>query len=169
MNKGNSNIEKVGKRHIYQTKPPLLLLVVLPMMHSTGGNKSGKSSSTNVWANNANLAKTMAALDEFKSGFPSKGLATVSNKWWGTSGGRQDAGPEITEDGGGDVKDEEAASEKQSSLLAVRKRIAEEGREALELGVSQRFGSKRPDKRDQHLLSQIFKSSLPKDWVTDSS
>ncbi|KAL0884531.1 hypothetical protein Bca101_008512 [Brassica carinata] len=138
------------------------------MMHSTGGNKSGKSSSTNVWANNANLAKTMAALDEFKSGFPSKGLATVSNKWWGTGGHRrQDAGvEEITEDG---VKDEEAASEKQSSLLAVRKRIAEEGREALELGVSQGFGSNKPDKRDQHLLSQIFKSSLPKDWVTDSS
>ncbi|KAF3572350.1 hypothetical protein F2Q69_00063735 [Brassica cretica] len=130
-----------------------------------GGNKSGKSS-TNVWANNASLVKTMAALDEFKSGFPSKGLATVSNKWWGTSGRRQDAGPEITEE---DVKDEEAASEKQSSLLDVRRRIAEEGREALELGVSQGFGSKRPNKRDQHLLSQIFGSSLPKDWVTESS
>lgn len=106
----------------------------------------------------------MAALDEFKSGFPSKGLATVSNKWWGTGGQRQD----VTEDGG-DVKDEEAASEKQSSLLGIRKRIAEEGREALELGVSQGFGSKRPDKRDQHLLSQIFGSSLPKEWVNDSS
>ncbi|KAF8104019.1 hypothetical protein N665_0181s0040 [Sinapis alba] len=139
-------------------------------MMQHGGNKSGKTT-TNVWANNTNLAKTMAALDEFKSGFPSKGLATVSNKWWGTGGGRrQDAGLEITEDGGGDVKDEEvASSEKQSSLLAIRKRIAEEGREAVELGVSQGFGSKRPDKRDQHLLSQIFKSSLPKDWVTDSS
>ncbi|XP_013603453.1 PREDICTED: uncharacterized protein LOC106310780 isoform X2 [Brassica oleracea var. oleracea] len=133
-----------------------------------GGNKSGKSS-TNVWANNASLVKTMAALDEFKSGFPSKGLATVSNKWWGTGGQRQDAGLEITEEDGGDAKDEVAASEKQSSLLDVRKRIAEEGREALELGVSQGFGSKRPNKRDQHLLSQIFGSSLPKDWVTESS
>lgn len=141
--------------------------LLFPMMHSTvqhGGNKSGKSSTNNVWANNPNLAKTMAALDEFKSGFPSKGLATVSNKWWGT-------GTEITEDGGGDVKEDKAeiASEKQSSLLAIRKRIAEEGREALEIGVSRGFGSKRPDKRDQHLLSQICKSSLPKDWVTDSS
>ncbi|CAH8391665.1 unnamed protein product [Eruca vesicaria subsp. sativa] len=135
-----------------------------------GGNKSGKST-TNVWANNTNLIKTMAALDEFKSGFPSKGLATVSNKWWGRSGtgGRvEDAGLESAEDGG-DVKEEEAASENQSSLLAIRKRIAEEGREALEVGVSQGFGSKRIDKRDQHLLSQIFKSSLPKEWVNDSS
>ena len=140
-----------------------ITVVTDPRKMQHGGNKSGKSSSTNVWANNANLAKTMGALDEFKSGFPSKGLATVSNKWWGTGGQRQD----VTEDGG-DVKDEEAASEKQSSLLGIRKRIAEEGREALELGVSQGF-EKRPDKRDQHLLSQIFGSSLPKEWVNDSS
>lgn len=136
-------------------------------MHSTvqhGGNKSGKS---NLWTN-TNLAKTVAALDEFKSGFPSDGLTTVSNKWWGRpgKGGREDGGGENTEDG--DVKDE-AASEKQNSLVAIRKRIAEEGREAVELGLRQGFGPKRPDKRDQALLFQIFKSSLPKDWVTDSS
>ncbi|KAL0758022.1 hypothetical protein Bca101_095690 [Brassica carinata] len=147
---------------------PIALLITDPRKMQHGGNKSGKSS-TNVWANNASLVKTMAALDEFKSGFPSKGLATVSNKWWGTSGRHQDAGLESTEEDGGDAKDEVAASEKQSSLLDVRKRIAEEGREALELGVSQGFGSKRPNKRDQHLLSQIFGSSLPKDWVTESS
>ncbi|XP_010486206.1 PREDICTED: uncharacterized protein LOC104764397 [Camelina sativa] len=127
-----------------------------------GGNKSGGKS--NVWAN-ANLTKTMAALDEFKSGFPSGALSTVSNKWWGRpeKGGREDGGEEITEDG--DVKDE-AASEKQSSLVAIRKRIAEEGREH---GLRQGFGSKKPDKRDHALLFQIFESSLPKDWVTDSS
>ncbi|EOA38755.1 hypothetical protein CARUB_v10010938mg [Capsella rubella] len=138
------------------------------MMHSTAvqhsGNKSGKS---NVWAN-ANMAKTMAALDEFKSGFPSGGLTTVSNKWWGRpeKGGHEDGGGENTEDG--DVKDE-AASEKQNSLVAIRKRIAEEGREAIELGQHQGFGSKKIDKRDQALLFQIFNSSPPKDWVTDSS
>lgn len=136
------------------------------MMHSTvqhGGNKSVKS---NVWAN-TNLAKTMAALDEFKSGFPSGGLRTVSNKWWGRreKGGHEDGRGENTEDE--DVK-EEATSEKQNSLVAIRKRIAEEGREAVELG-HQGFGSKKPDKRDQALLFQIFQSSLPKDWVTDSS
>ncbi|CAA7026419.1 unnamed protein product [Microthlaspi erraticum] len=125
-------------------------------MHSTvqhGGNKSGKS---NVWANN-NLAKTVAALDEFKYGFPSNGLTTVSNKWWGRpgKGGHDDGGGETTEDG--DAKDE-AAPEKQNSLVAIRKRIAEEGRAAVELGLRQGFGSKRPDKRDQDLLSQIFKS-----------
>ncbi|ESQ36263.1 hypothetical protein EUTSA_v10009066mg [Eutrema salsugineum] len=137
-------------------------------MHSTvqhGGNKSGKP---HVWANNTNLAKTVAALDEFKSGFPSNGLTTVSNKWWGRPGksGREDGGEKNAEDG--DVKDE-APSVKENSLLAVRKRIAEQGREAVELGLRQGFGSKRPDKRDQDLLSQIFKSSLPKDWCTDSS
>lgn len=132
-------------------------------MHSTvqhGGSKSGKS---NVWAN-TNLAKTVAALDEFKSGFPSNGLATVSNKWWGRpgKGGREDGGGENTEDG--DAQDE-SAPEKQISLVAIRKRIAEEGREAVQLGLRQGFGSKRPSKskRDQDLLSQIFKSSLPKD------
>lgn len=131
-------------------------------MHSTlqfSGNKSGKS---NVWAN-ANLAKTVAALDEFKSGFPSEGLTTVSKKWWGRpgKGGHEDGGGgKDTEDG--DVKDDEAGSEKQNSLVALRKRIAEEG-QAVELGLRQGFDSKRPDKRDQDLLSQIFKSSLPKD------
>lgn len=133
------------------------------MQHS--GSKSGKS---NVWTN-TNLAKTVAALDEFKSGFPSDGLTTVSNKWWGRpdKGRREDGGGgENTEDG--DVKDE-AASVKQNSLVAIRKRIAEEGREAVELGLHQGFGSKIPDKRDQALLCQIFKSSMPKDWVTDSS
>ncbi|CAH8251370.1 unnamed protein product [Arabidopsis lyrata] len=139
------------------------------MMHSTvqhGGNKSGKS---NVWAN-TNLAKTVAALDEFKFGFPSGGLTTVSNKWWGRpeKGGRQDVGGENTEYGDGDVKDE-AASHTQNSLVAIRKRIAEEGREAVELGLHKGFCSKRPDKRDQALLFQIFNAALPKDWVTDSS
>ncbi|CAH2038749.1 unnamed protein product [Thlaspi arvense] len=138
-------------------------------MNSTvqhGGNKSGKSS---VCATNTNLAKTAAALDEFKSGFPSNGLATVSNKWWGRpgKGGRQDAGAENTEDG--DAKDDAPSDDKHNSLLAVRKKIAKEGREAVQLGLRQGFGSKRLDKRDQHLLSQIFMSSLPKDWVTDSS
>ncbi|CAN7096971.1 unnamed protein product [Brassica rapa subsp. narinosa] len=162
FSRGNSTSRESQKAPYRPDETSLFLVVTDPRKMQHGGNKSGKSS-TNVWANNANLAKTMGALDEFKSGFPSKGLATVSNKWWGTGGQRQD----VTEDGG-DVKDEEAASEKQSSLLGIRKRIAEEGREALELGVSQGF-EKRPDKRDQHLLSQIFGSSLPKEWVNDSS
>ncbi|KAL1202100.1 hypothetical protein V5N11_015040 [Cardamine amara subsp. amara] len=137
------------------------------MMNSTVQHSGSKSGKSNVWAH-TNLAKTVAALDEFKYGFPSDGLKTVSHKWWGTpdKGRRQDGGEENTEDG--DVKDE-AASVKQNSLVAIRKRIAQQGREAVELGLQQGFGSKRPDKRDQALLSQIFKNSMPKDWVTDSS
>ncbi|AEE27994.1 hypothetical protein AT1G06500 [Arabidopsis thaliana] len=135
------------------------------MMHSTvqhGGNKSGKS---NVWAN-TNLAKTVAAVDEFKFGFPSGGLTTVSNKWWGRAekGGREDGGGENTENG-----HVAACDETQNSLVAIRKRIAEEGREAVELGLHQGFGSKRPGKRDQALLFQIFNSAMPKDWVTPDS
>ncbi|XP_019095134.1 PREDICTED: uncharacterized protein LOC109130223 [Camelina sativa] len=112
-----------------------------------GGNKSGGKS--NVWAN-ANLNKTMAALDEFKSGFPSGGLTTVSNKWWGRP--EKNGGEEITEDG--DVKDE-AASEKQSSLVAIRKRIAEEGREAVEHGLHHGFGSKKQDERSRPTVSDL--------------
>ncbi|KAG7588657.1 hypothetical protein ISN44_As07g009760 [Arabidopsis suecica] len=53
------------------------------MMHSTVQHGENKSDKSNVWAN-TNLAKTVAALDELKFGFPSSdGLTTMSNKWWG--------------------------------------------------------------------------------------
>ncbi|CAN8295297.1 unnamed protein product [Cochlearia groenlandica] len=136
------------------------------MMNSTGQHSGNKSVKSNVWAN-TNLAKTVAALDEFKYGFPSEGLTTVSNKWWGKPG-KSGHGDEGEEENTEDVKDK-AASDKPHPLVGIRKRIAEEGREAVELGLRRGFDSKRPNKRDQELLSQIFKSSLPKDWVTDSS
>ncbi|XP_010522076.1 PREDICTED: uncharacterized protein LOC104800828 [Tarenaya hassleriana] len=152
-------------------------------------NKSHGLGKSNTWVN-SNLAKTMAALDEFKCGFPSDGLSTVTNKWWGSSTTGKDASKDQVEASEGthqldtnedakivdnDMKqedgnvNEEGASERPEPLVAVRKRIAEEGREAVKLGLHRGFGSKKLKRRDQALLSQIFSSSLPKDQGTGSS
>ncbi|XP_010558869.1 PREDICTED: uncharacterized protein LOC104827393, partial [Tarenaya hassleriana] len=122
-------------------------------------------------------------VDGLKCGFPSDGLSTVTYKWWGSSSeGRNDAkdrgesieGKFQADTNGDDMKQEdgtagdEFASVRPDSLVAVRKRVAEEGREADKLCLDRGFGSKELNRRDQALLSQVFKSPLPKDWVSSS-
>ncbi|KAI4306005.1 hypothetical protein L6164_029324 [Bauhinia variegata] len=131
------------------------------------------------------LAKGMAALDEFKYGFPSQGLATISNKWWGNSdtdgaGVNRDKA-KVSEHGEDELKekssevDNEARETRKDDnnvtlegtalLTAVRKRAVEEGREALKLGVFRGYGAKKLGKREKMLLLQIFRSSLPRSWI----
>lgn len=126
------------------------------------------------------------AIDEFKYGFPSHGLSRTSNKWWGSSNtdvkkddrgknnedGKQsedpiDYSPSKDEGGSGSGKDEsknllELAGT--SLLLAVRKRVVDEGREAFSLGVHRCSGIMKPGKREQRLLIGIFGSSLSEEW-----
>lgn len=141
------------------------------------------------------LAKSVTALDEFKYGFPSNGLSTVSNKWWGSSfpegyedicghGANTD---EVTKQQSDNVADNGASSETVDKeqhgddearnvcpqgtglLMAVRKRIAEEGRDALKLGVTRSSGINKLGTRKKALLLRIFKSSIPKQWVHRTS
>uniref|UniRef100_A0A2N9IBC2 RWP-RK domain-containing protein n=1 Tax=Fagus sylvatica TaxID=28930 RepID=A0A2N9IBC2_FAGSY len=142
------------------------------------------------------LTKGIAALDEFKYGFPSHGLSTASNKWWGSSSPdgceatlgdgvetNQDdkhQSQEMVGDGPGIIifDKEECESVKEGSnigpqgtglLMTVRKRTVEEGREALKLGVFRGYGINKISKREKTLLLRIFKSSLPKRWIHGSS
>lgn len=144
----------------------------------------------------ANLTKGIMALDEFKYGFPSDGLSTATYKWWGSSssagshGSRGDEAETDEEDKhqsgekandaagstiegnekSGDGKHESNIDPQGSGLLtAIRKRIAEEGQEVLKLGVYKSYGVKKIGRKERVLLHRIFKSSLPKEWIDDSS
>ena len=135
------------------------------------------------------LTKGMATLDEFKYGFPSEGLSTSSNKWWGSSGlddsvRTNTGGAEVGDNGKTQLEgrakeadmetcetgkeDENACPQGTNLLTAVRKRAVEEGREALKLGVFKGHGVNKLSKREKILLLQIFRSSLPRSWIYDS-
>lgn len=146
---------------------------------------------------NASLSKGIAAsLDEFKYGFPTSGLATASNKWWGSSSpdgheGTIDNGVEIDEedqkqseqlaDNGANLlvmDGEKAENEKEEGtigpqgtglLTAVRKTTVEEGRKILKIGVGRDHGVLKAGKKERRLLLQIFGSSLPSQWINGSS
>lgn len=139
------------------------------------------------------LAKAVTSLDEFKYGFPTNGLSTVSNKWWGSScpEGYEDICKDgavpvevvkqqsdvVADDGGNSatVGKEQCESEEGKNvgpqgtglLMAVRKRAAEEGRETL--GVIRGYGADKLGRREKTLLLRIFKSSIPKQWINGSS
>ncbi|KAE8678479.1 Glucan synthase-like 7 [Hibiscus syriacus] len=124
--------------------------------------------------------------DEFKYGFPSDGLSIATNKWWGSSksDGHEAIDVDAAETEGEDKhqsmeEPDDMANDKPNEngkleddigpqgvalLAAVRKR-AMEGQEALKLGVHRGRGMKRPSSGKALLLLQIFKSSLPSEWL----
>ncbi|KAK3011842.1 hypothetical protein RJ639_012904 [Escallonia herrerae] len=133
--------------------------------------------------------KPPASLDEFKYGFPSDGLSTASNKWWGNSidgndngrnGGENnqqdtrhsnelvDEGLDLLSSGigkSGNGTDESNIGPQGTGLLAaVREKAVEEGRKALKLGVYRCYGERRLSRTQRALLLGIFKSSLPSQW-----
>ncbi|KAF5732498.1 protein NLP3-like [Tripterygium wilfordii] len=138
------------------------------------------------------LTKGMSTLDEFKHGFPSDGLSSVTYKWWGSSSPQRDEGIDSSEaksdelekpqsegkadTGASSVKmDEEkpgkggvkvhSGLEGTGLLTAVRKKAAEEGRETLKLHVRRKYGVNKLGRKDRRLLIRIFDSSLPKGWI----
>lgn len=142
------------------------------------------------------LTKGITILDEFKYGYPSDGLSTASNKWWGSSSpvgcegifgdGAEtnenekhqseemvaDSSDKLTVDKEkheGGKEGCKIASQGMGLLATVRKRSMEEGREALKLGVFRGYGINKVGKRERTLLLRIFKSSLPKQWIYGSS
>ncbi|XP_015972157.1 uncharacterized protein LOC107495523 [Arachis duranensis] len=151
-------------------------------IHNSQGNKStdgGRIQSSF----DTSMNKGMTIMDEFKYGFPSQGLSTTSNKWWGSSDHDDSAGTngsraecKLEESAAGEA--EKVAYETGNAgsseipqgaalLMTVRKRAAEEGREALKLGVFQRNGVNKLGKREKTLLRRIFRSSLPSSWIPD--
>lgn len=140
---------------------------------------------------NASLSKGLAAsLDEFKYGFPTSGLSTASNKWWGSCSpdgyeGINGDGVEIDEDDKKqsepladhcdedkvEVENEEGSLGPQGTglLTAVRKTSVEEGQKILKIGVGKDHGVLKAGRREKRLLVQIFGSSLPSQWINGSS
>lgn len=129
-------------------------------------------------------------LDEFKYGFPSDGLSSVSYRWWGDSGpndSRNGEGSVIeeyqdkknslmnlhsdiqssTNDGDGCEKETDKGDIDFSgtgSLIALRKKGVEEGQEALRLGLRQRHSINWLNQTEKTALLHVFKSSLPSGW-----
>ncbi|KAL6137189.1 hypothetical protein ACLB2K_062482 [Fragaria x ananassa] len=134
-------------------------------------------------------------LEEFKNGFPSEGLSTASNRWWGSNsldcdeGIRGEAAKADEEnkhqsnklaDGASSIAENKEKCEREKEensidpqgtnlLVAVRKQAVEEGKKALKLGVFRGYGAKKLGRKERTLLLRMFKSSLPKDWIPDSS
>lgn len=152
------------------------------------GNKSITSGKSHVLSN-VIISKGVASWDEFRYGFPSDGLITCKNKWWGSSSADHEDGAETgkkdkdqsqdqeNEDSVGNSttcgnkKHEESSitgSKISGGLKAIRKRVAEEGREVLKLGVYQGQGLKKLGRREKGLLLRIFKTSLPEEWICSS-
>ncbi|KAF9687010.1 hypothetical protein SADUNF_Sadunf02G0049400 [Salix dunnii] len=141
------------------------------------------------------LAKGLMGLDEFKYGFPSDGLSTATNKWWGsnlsdTQRASDRVGIETDEDDShqsdektdagtrvmmvdyenaenGKTESNEIDPQGTGLLTSVRKRAVEEGREALKLGVHRTYGVNKIGRKQRALLLRIFGSSLPKQWIQD--
>lgn len=127
--------------------------------------------------------------DDFKYGFPANGLSSVSVKWWGSNSivsgkeldsakstpneeGKQDSCKLTDESSGCETIDEQTVSEEKdstnilepsASLVSLRKRALECGREPLQIGISN-CESYRLSRRKRLLLLQIFRSSLPDQW-----
>ncbi|KAF4385930.1 hypothetical protein F8388_010486 [Cannabis sativa] len=130
-------------------------------------------------------------LDEFKHGFPSQGLSTVSYKWWGgtsfpdgheaISNSKDGAGSQelakvqstgavsTREEKGGNEEEKDNGCEGTGLLMDVRKKVVEEGREALKLGVIRRYGAHKLGKKEKALLLRIFKSSTLQELMNGTS
>lgn len=134
---------------------------------------------------------TSATFDEFKYGFPSAGLSSVSFRWWGNKGDGsngtwQSADEEAKEmkqqvKGSADAraddpssadveatggKEDEIQADTQSTglLTSLTKKSAQEGRQALKLGVYRGLDGKALNRAKKMVLLQIFKSTLPEEW-----
>ncbi|KAK1324753.1 Protein NLP3 [Acorus calamus] len=141
------------------------------------GSKLLQSSRPHVM-HSSHLKNIRTYLDDFKYGFPTNGLSSEANKWWGSKNsakgtdeeevlakeeGKQQPS-ELLDHGSKNVAVDGKPGMGAASLSSLRKRTAEEGRESLQLGIA--CGSKacKLGKRDAILLSQVFGSSLPDAW-----
>ncbi|XP_022148047.1 uncharacterized protein LOC111016830 [Momordica charantia] len=134
-----------------------------------------------------NLVQGSTMLNEFKYGFPSGGLPSLSNKWWGSSAPDETNNEEdakhnfknVVADGSISLIDQEKSESIEEDLqadlpgtrllTALRKRSMERGRKALKNGsYFHAHGVNKLSKRERSLLLNIFKSSIPNEWISNS-
>lgn len=187
-NKELAAISKVGSQSDSQAQirgPSKSQVIASTQNFQQQGNKSITNGKPHVLSN-VIVSKGVASLDEFKYGFPSDGLLTCKNKWWGSSSPNHEDGAETDEEDKHQSQDQEKVddvgnsmacenqkqeessmigSQGSGALTAIRKRIVEEGRTALKLGVYQGHGLKKLGRREKGLLLRIFKTSLPEEWI----
>ncbi|EPS61740.1 hypothetical protein M569_13055, partial [Genlisea aurea] len=112
---------------------------------------------------NSTTTTTTTAADQFKYGFPSEGLSTVSNKWWSN----RDSDETKRQVDAGRREEEATTTTPASSLSSLRKRVAAESKEALKHGVYRGYYNnvKTPlDETKRSILHMIFGSTLPAEW-----
>ncbi|KAF5191350.1 hypothetical protein FRX31_019055 [Thalictrum thalictroides] len=156
-----------------------------------GGKQGSNPSQENDMLHSGSARYIPAYLDEFKEGFPSNGLSTVTMRWWGNRTSDANDDEMLGEEPAVDVANKQqshnalnkcmegktdTASEKSdivpqgtSLLSSVRERAAAEGREALKLGVHGGYRSFKLNRREKMLLHKVFNSSLPSQWKINSS
>lgn len=148
----------------------------------------------NTLSSNMNKG-SLSAYDEFKYGFPSAGLSSISHRWWGNKGDPDNHGQQsVSKDAKGTKKesndsvdtaaadllsDAKASEGKESEtdatvqltglLTSLRKKAGEEGRRAFKLGVYKGYDATTLDRAKKAVLLQIFKSSLPDEWGCNKS
>ncbi|XP_058095234.1 uncharacterized protein LOC131240787 isoform X2 [Magnolia sinica] len=147
--------------------------------------QSGRQNQNLIHSSHARTIPTY--LDEFKQGFPSDGLSSVSMRWWGSMNlddaekipkeeptnivAAEQKSHEFPSDGemteGKPERDTEkdAIGPQGAALLSsVRKRAVEDGREAVKLSVARGYGPYKLGRKERVLLAQVFQSSYPSIW-----
>lgn len=133
-----------------------------------------------------NWVQGSTGLDEFKYGFPSGGLPSLSNKWWGSSCPDENINEEddkhhckVVSDGSSSLMDQEKSESIEEDIQAdlqgtrlltvLRKRSKERGQEVLKHGYQfPGHGLNKLSKKERSLLLNIFRSSIPNEWVNNS-
>lgn len=136
-----------------------------------------------------NWVQGPTSLDEFKYGFPSGGLPSISNKWWGSSCPDETNNEvddkhhfKVVNDGSASIIDQEKSGSIEEDLqadlqgthllTALRKRSLERGRKVLKHGNSFHGHGlnklNKLSKKERSLLLNIFRSSVPDEWINNS-
>ncbi|KAH6554967.1 hypothetical protein KP509_37G015100 [Ceratopteris richardii] len=134
-------------------------------------------------------------LDEFRQGFPSKGLSSSSTQWWGNSSnekndqagvqqGHKDAEAstgqhesQSTEEHRGGCIDDNSRNEATnagdltpaSMLTRTRKHAVETGKKALGLSITRGYGAYRLADKDEAILRAIFTEAFPSLWEASTA
>jgi hypothetical protein len=112
--------------------------------------------------------------DDFKIGFPSKGLSRISTRWWG-SGEKDSIGKENVVAGkeeGSLLRETETVSTEASNsttasslLVRTRKKAALRGQNLLSHAITRGYSIHRLGAKDAAILRFVFGDHLPKHWV----
>ncbi|KAJ3694477.1 hypothetical protein LUZ60_009957 [Juncus effusus] len=86
-------------------------------------------------------------MDEFKYGFPSTGLSSCSNKWWGTEESQNE-----------EQEESETENKASDALCSLRRKAVEE------MKGKKGFEEYKLNKRQKMVLVKVFGASLPDQW-----